>query len=133
MVRLELVGADRGDQEDAFVAQVADEEGQQVPRRRVGPLEVLDDEHGRRVPGEPIHDTEQDLEQADLREAVVDAGWPMPWAALAGIGAVGRSGRSPQLRHQPPELGAVGTRAAPGAHPARARGAGLAERPTNGP
>ena len=76
VVRLELVGPDRGDQQDAFVAQVADEEGEQVPRRRIGPLEILDDDDGRRAAGQPVDDAEHELEQAHLREPVVAAGLP---------------------------------------------------------
>ena len=40
--RIGLIGPDRRDEQDPLVAQVAHQEGQQVARRRVGPLEVLD-------------------------------------------------------------------------------------------
>ena len=107
-MRLELVRADRGHQQDAFVAQVADEEGEQVPRRRIGPLEILDDEHGRHVPGEPVDHTQDELEQAHLGESVVAAGLPAGPDA-AGIGRRRWAGPGAQLGHQPGELAAVGT------------------------
>ncbi len=105
---VELVRADRDDDQDPLIPQVTDQEGQEVQRRGVRPLDVLDDQRRRRGAGEPTHDTEKDLEQADLRVAsVFGCRLADAWAALAGVG--GRFRPSPQLRHQAPELGAVGT------------------------
>ena len=73
VVGVELVGADGRDQQDPLVAQVADEEGEQVPGRGIGPVEVLDDDRHRCLPGETIDDPEHELEQADLGEPVVGA------------------------------------------------------------
>ena len=43
----------------------------EVPGGRIGPLEILDDEHDRRQPGEPLQDAEHELEEAHLRESLV--------------------------------------------------------------
>ena len=51
--------------------EVPDDERQQVARRRVGPVRVLDDPHERRADRQPAHHPEQQLQQAALRQASV--------------------------------------------------------------
>ena len=68
LVAIDLVAAVRRDDEDALVAQPAREVGQQLERRAIGPVDVLDDEQdrrGRRCGGEAVED-----------ERVKAGGWP---------------------------------------------------------
>ena len=71
---VQLVGSVGQDERHADVAQVPDEEAEQVAGRPVGPVEVLDDEDDRRDRREPVEDAEQHLEQAALRRARVETG-----------------------------------------------------------
>ena len=64
---VELVGAVGEQQHDRAVAQVADQEAEQVTGRPIGPVKVLDDEQQRAPLGYPGQDPEQELEQAALR------------------------------------------------------------------
>ena len=64
---VELVGAVGEQQHDRAVAQVADQEAEQVTGRPIGPVKVLDDEQQRAPLGDPGQDPEQELEQATLR------------------------------------------------------------------
>jgi hypothetical protein len=68
LVAIDLVAAVRRDDEDALVAQPAREVGQQLERRAIGPVDVLDEEQdrrGRRCGGETVQD-----------ERVKAGGWP---------------------------------------------------------
>ena len=60
---VELLGAVGRDEQHAARAQRAHEEREQVERRAVGPVEVLEDEHERLLRGEPADDAEDELEQ----------------------------------------------------------------------
>ena len=71
---VQLVGAVRGDEQHALVARVAHEEGQEVARRAVGPMDVLEDEHQRPRLGQASQEGEQELEHAPLRERALGAG-----------------------------------------------------------
>jgi hypothetical protein len=61
---VQLVGAERDDHQDAPGAQRSYEEGHEVERRPVRPVQVLDDEHQRAVLGEPLDHAQHELEQA---------------------------------------------------------------------
>ena len=92
MTSMELVGAVREHEHDRGIAQVADEEAEQVARRAVGPVEVLHDEHDRRPGGHPLQEAEEQLEQTALARAVAQPG--------------GRPlGHRAEVRHQPGQLG----------------------------
>ena len=67
MAAVQLVGAVGGEQQDALLAGVAHEEGQEVARRPVGPVDVLEDEHERLRLGQAPQQREQQLEHAPLR------------------------------------------------------------------
>jgi hypothetical protein len=69
--RIHLISPDRGDEQDALVSKVAHQEREEVASRLVGPLEVLDHEKDGAEPGDPFEDAEDELEQADLGEALV--------------------------------------------------------------
>ena len=58
-----LVRAQRDHEQQPLPAQVAREEPQRVLGRRVGPVDVLDHEHGGRLLGEPAERAQQQLEQ----------------------------------------------------------------------
>jgi hypothetical protein len=71
---VQLVGAERDhDQQPADGALVADQEGQQVPARPVGPVRVLDHQHHGGVPGQVLQGAEHRLEQPGPRLARVAA------------------------------------------------------------
>ncbi len=106
VARVELVGPQGGDDQDAGIAQVPGQEREQVAGRRVGPLDVLDDQDQRRDPGEPLDDTEDELEQPPLGEPVVGPGSKRPETAVGGSAST-RSGRGADLRHQPRQLASV--------------------------
>ena len=57
------------DEQDPLAARVARHERQEVERRRVGPVDVLDDQHDRRGVGQPREQLEQVLVLAALRAA----------------------------------------------------------------
>jgi hypothetical protein len=58
-----LVDAQRHDEQQPLLAEVADQEAQQVLRRPVGPVDVLHHEHRRRRLGEAAERHQQQLEQ----------------------------------------------------------------------
>ena len=93
----------------ADVAQVADEEAEQVAGRAVGPVEVLDDEDDRRRRGEPLEDAEQQLEQPALGRADARA----RRSASSGDGT--------EVGDEPRELGAARGRRRPRARSGRRR------------
>ena len=115
-IRRELIGPDGRDEQDPFVAQVPDQEGDQVPRRRVGPLEVLDQEDDGGDPGQALEDAEHELEEPDLGETFV-RGRRDPGVAGSIGGGPGRSGT--HLGHEAREL--VPVRTEQGREPARVR------------
>ena len=69
--RIDLVGPDGGDDQHPLVSKVAHQERQEIARRLVGPLEVLDHEEHGAESGDPFEDPEDELEQADLGESLV--------------------------------------------------------------
>ena len=71
---VQLVGAIGGDEQHPLVPRVADEEGQEVARRAVRPVDVLEDEHQRLRLGQPPRGGQQELEHAALRERALGAG-----------------------------------------------------------
>ena len=92
MAPVEVVRAIGEDQRDRRVAQVADQEAEEVAGRAVGPVEILDDDDHRRDPGQPVQDAEQQFEQAALGGPGVEA----------GLGAVRRG---TEVGDEPRELG----------------------------
>ena len=94
---MELVGAVREQEHHRDVAQVPDEEPEQVAGRAIGPVQVLDDEHDRRPSGQALEDPEEQLEQAALARAVAQGTGRAP----AG------SGDGPEVGDQPGQLGAT--------------------------
>ena len=93
----DLVGAVGADEHDPFVDEVAGEVLEQVPRHRVGPVQILEpDEHG--VVGREVGDQlEHGDEQPALRRAPTSSGSTAPganqWCSGASAGvSVSRSG-----------------------------------------
>jgi hypothetical protein len=54
MAAVRLVGAEADDHEDASAVQRAHEQGHEVERRPIRPVQILDHEHERAVGGEPL-------------------------------------------------------------------------------
>ena len=115
--RIDLVGPDRGDEQHTLVSKVAHQERQEVARRLVGPLEVLDHEKHGAESGDPFEDPEDELEQADLGEPLVR------WRAIAierirrrpsGSCRSGRPRTSGISRASSPRLGPRSAGSAPG-------------------
>ena len=69
---VELLLAHRHHGPEALLAQVMDQEAQEVARGRIGPLQVLDHEQDGRGGGELAQQREQRAEQARLREVLGD-------------------------------------------------------------
>ena len=63
---MELVGAIGRDQDDALAPETASDEREQVPRRAVRPVDVLDDEDHRLALAETVEQDEEAIEQAGL-------------------------------------------------------------------
>jgi hypothetical protein len=63
---VQLVGAVGPDQQQPAVAQVADQEGQQVTGGPVGPVQVLDNQQGPVLAAEALQQPQQQLEQPPL-------------------------------------------------------------------
>ncbi len=93
---VELVRAIRQQDHDGAVAQVADEEAEQVARGSVRPVEVLDDEQQRLPFGDPGQDGQDQLEQPALCRA----------DAQPGLTAAIRRDRT-EIRHEARQLGAA--------------------------
>jgi hypothetical protein len=66
MPPVQLVGA-VGQHQEQRCPQVADEEGEQVQGRAIGPVQVLDHQHGRGPTGETLQQGEERLEHPGLR------------------------------------------------------------------
>jgi len=64
MAAVQLVGAEADDHEHAIGVQGAHEQGHEVERRPVRPVQILDHEHERAVGGQPLDDADDELEQA---------------------------------------------------------------------
>ena len=114
---MELVGAVGEQEHHRDIAEVPDEEPEQVAGRAVGPVQVLDDEHDRRPRRQPLEDSEQQLEQAALARAI----------AQAASGAATGTGDGPEVGDQPGQLRA----ALPQDH-LELLGVGTADEPTQG-
>jgi hypothetical protein len=91
MAAVELVGAVGRDQDDPLVPQTTSDERQQIPRRAVGPVDVLDDEHHRLALAQALEQDEETIEQARLG--------PLGRRLGAGLGAAGD-----ELGDEPTEL-----------------------------
>ncbi len=63
---MQLVGAVGADQQQALVAQAADERGEELELGPVGPVEVLDDQQHRTPFSQPTEDAEDRLEETGL-------------------------------------------------------------------
>jgi hypothetical protein len=63
MAAVQLVGAEADDHEHAVRVERAHEQGHEVERRAIGPVEVLDHEHERALGGEPLDHADDQLEQ----------------------------------------------------------------------
>jgi hypothetical protein len=79
---MQLVGPVGGDDEDALGAERAGEEGEEAARGGVGPVDVLDREHQRRIGRKPVEQGEQRLEDARLRDLCLLGAQPRPAAEL---------------------------------------------------
>jgi hypothetical protein len=90
MAAVELVGAIGRDQDDALAPEAAGDEREQVARRAVGPVDVLDDEDHRLALAETLEQDEEAIEQAGLG----------PFGRRLGGGLSARD----QLRDEPAEL-----------------------------
>ena len=64
MAAVQLVGAEADDHEHASGVQRAHEQGHEVERRPIRPVQILDHEHERAVGGEPLDHAHDQLEQA---------------------------------------------------------------------
>jgi hypothetical protein len=63
---VELVGAERRDQDQSLVVQIPDEEGQEVAGRPIRPVDVLDDKHNRLTFAEALEQREDRVEGPSL-------------------------------------------------------------------
>ena len=118
--RVDLVGPDGGDEEHPLVAQVSREERQQVPRRAVGPLKVLDheDDRGHRAIRSKTPRTARTGEPERIAHPTAHR---TPRHAR-GKPRVLTGGSRSDLWHEPGQLGAAWTRAVRAGHPGRRRG-----------
>ena len=66
MAAMQFVRSEGHDQEDAIGPQLTDEERDRLPRRGVGPVEVLDDEEDGFDLGKPLQHAEDRVEQSGL-------------------------------------------------------------------
>ena len=64
MAAVQLVGAEADDHEHASAVQRAHEQGHEVERRPIRPVQILDHEHERAVGSEPLDHAHDQLEQA---------------------------------------------------------------------
>ena len=94
---MELIGPVGGQQQHRLATGVANEEPEEVACRRIGPMEVLQDEHQRPFLRQAMQDPEHDLEQAGAgrRGAQRRIGWPL-----------GASRRRTEVGQQVRQLGA---------------------------
>ena len=99
MAPVQLVGAVGDHERQRLRARVAHEEGEEVARGLVGPVQVLEHEHDGPDAAEPLDQGEQGLEHARLVAAVA-------------VGRGDRARRARELGHQLRERGARGLREA---------------------
>jgi hypothetical protein len=110
-----LVVAVRGHDQDAVAGDAVGEVGHEVERRRVGPVQVFDDEHERCVGGLPGEQTAYLLEEPRLLDRPVIARRPAGEARqLGGAGASQRPDRLQQSEVR--QAGADQVDAVPGQH-----------------
>ena len=64
MAAVQLVGAEADDHQHAIGVQRAHEQGDEVERRPIRPVQILDHEHERAVGSEPLDHAQDQLEQA---------------------------------------------------------------------
>lgn len=100
MAARQVVDPTREHDREPLVGQVAQEEGQQIPRRAVDPVDVFDDEECRGRRAESTDQAEQTLEQARLAEAAGERwGFGVGRSLVVG-GCRGGSGHREQARQQ---------------------------------
>src|SRR6476661_3605749 len=66
MAPMKLIAAIRRDEDDRAFAEVVDDEAQQLQRRLIGPVDVLDDQDDRCQPAQTSEEEEHVLEQTPL-------------------------------------------------------------------
>jgi hypothetical protein len=69
---MDLVAAVRADEHQPLGAHAAQQRGEELQRRAVGPVQVLDREQDRRLARQALQQAEEDREQARLRERLAD-------------------------------------------------------------
>ena len=74
MASVQLVAAIGADEQDALVAQAAQQRGEELEGRAVGPMQVLDRDQEGRVGGQLVEQSAQPAEQAGLGERVAGRG-----------------------------------------------------------
>ena len=89
MAAVKLVGAVGGDKQQPLPPDVAHQESQKPARRRIGPVQVLDHQHDRRLEPGPRKQVQQRLKQPRLCQRIHRLA-----ANAAGL----------QLGQQPPKL-----------------------------
>jgi hypothetical protein len=100
VLAVQLVAAVGADEQQALVAQAAQQRGEELERRAVGPVDVLDGEEHRRLGGEAVQQRPQQSEEARLRDRVAG-----PRDTLGGL--LGRMADA-QLGQQPAEVAGPG-------------------------
>ena len=100
MGAMQLVAAVGADQQQALVAQAPYQRGEELERRAVGPVQVLDGEDDGRLGGQPVQQRAQQAEEPGLGQRLAGAGHAL--AQL--VGPVGRA----ELGQQPREVPACG-------------------------
>ena len=90
MAPVQLVRPEGHDQDDPVVTELADQERDRLAGRRVGPVEVLDDEDDRLDLREPLEDPEDRVEHA--------------WLECLGLGSRVRPAGAAERRHQAREI-----------------------------
>ena len=66
----DLVGAEGADEDDPLVDEVAGQKVEQVPRHRVGPVQILEPHHDGRISREVAEQLEDGNEQPSVRRSV---------------------------------------------------------------
>ena len=103
MAPVKLVRAVGEEQHHRRIPEIPDEEAEQVARRAVRPVEVLDDEQDRRAPGQALEHTQQELEEPALRRERIHARAGAVEPVAGGVG-----GR-PEIGHEAGQLDASRT------------------------
>ena len=101
----EVLRSERQDQEDALVPEVVEEERDQVARRRIGRLDILEHDGRRPLRAHPAQRVEQLVEQPRLRLAPVEVGIVAGLPAVGGLrGRVSRGERGNETSELVPSL-----------------------------